>query len=139
MDPFSLTVGILTMLEAGGKIGRGLKKVIALRKAPDILLALNNEVIDLQIVVEDVDDLLRQHKQIALGHTRSLYQALERSKETLLRLESLISYELTTTKGREPRLDRSVWVRKEHDILELRDRTRADRFHLLSALGVLAA
>jgi hypothetical protein len=139
MDPFSLTVGILTMLEAGGNIGRGLKKVVALRKAPDILLALNNEVVDLQIVIEDVDDLLRQHEEIALGPTRSLCQALERSKETLSRLESLIFYELTMTKGGELRLDRSVWLRKEHDVLELRDRTRADRLHLLSALGVLAA
>lgn len=61
MDPFSLAIGFLTLLKAGGTIGKGLQKIIALRKDPDILLALNNEIVDLQIVVQDVYDLLRQH------------------------------------------------------------------------------
>ena len=140
MDPFSLVVGILTLLEAGGTIGKGLKKIITLRKAPDVLLALKNEVVDLQIVVQDVDDLLRQHSGITeTAPIRSVCRALEQSKETLLVLDSLTAYELTTAIGTGLRLDRSVWLRKETEVLKLRDKTLADRACLSSALTILAS
>ena len=140
MDPLSLVVGILTLLEAGATIGKGLEKIIALRKAPDVLLALNNEVVDLQIVVQDVDDLLRQHSEITeTAPISSVYRALERSKETPLALDSLIAYELTTAIGTGLRLDRSLWLRKETEVLKLRDKILPGRVCLSSALTILAS
>ena len=141
MDPFSLTVGILTILSAGGTIGKTLKNIITL-KAPDVLFALNNEVVDLQIVVQDVSDLLHQHSQISQdAPIKSVCFALDKSKRTLLELESLIAYELTTTTGKddELRLDRSAWVRLEPKILKLKTEIREDRVRLSAALNVLSS
>ena len=139
MDPFSLTVGILTLLGAGGTIGKALKKIITLNP-PDVLLALNNEVNDLQIVVQNVSDLLHQHSKVTqAAQTSSISFALEKSKRTLATLESTIAYELTTTTGKENelRLDRYAWFRQERKVLRIKNDIRDDRFRLLEALIVL--
>ena len=141
MDPFSLTVGILTLLSAGGTISKTLNKIITL-KAPDVLFALNNEVVDLQIVVQDVSDLLHQHSQISQdAPIKSVCFALDKSKRTLLELESLIAYELTTTTGKDNalRLDRSAWFRLEPEILKLKNDIRNDRIRLSEALNILSS
>ena len=141
MDPFSLTVGILTLLSAGGTIGKTLNKIITL-KAPDVLLALNNEVVDLQIVVKDVSNLLEQHSEITkAAPISSICFALDKSKQTLLNLESLIAYELTTTTGKdnELRLDRSAWFRLEPKVLRLKNEIRDDRVRLSAALNILSS
>ena len=139
MDPLSLTVGILTLLSAGGTIGKTLDKIITL-KAPDVLFALNNEGFDLQIVVQDVSNLLHQHYEITqAGPISSICFALDKSKRTLLNLESLIAYKLTTTTGKynELRLDRSAWFRLEPRVLKLKNEIRDDRVRLSVALNVL--
>ncbi len=141
MDPFSLTVGILTLLSAGGTIGKTLNKVITL-KAPDVLFALNNEVVDLEIAVQDVSDLLHQHSEITQAvPIKSVCFALDKSKRTLLDLESLLAYELTTTTGKdnELRLDRSAWFRLEPRVLKLKNDIRDDRIRLSAALNVLSS
>ena len=141
MDPFSLTVGILTLLSAGGTIGKTLNKIITL-KAPDILFALNNEVVDLQIVVQDVSNLLHQHSEISqAAPIKSVCFALDKSKRTLLELEYLIAYELTTTTGKnnELRLDRSAWFRLEPKVLKLKNEIREYRLRLSAALSVLSS
>ena len=141
MDPFSLTVGILTLLSAGGTIGKTLNKIITL-KAPDVLHALNNEVVDLQIVVKDVSNLLEQHSEITkAAPISSICFALDKSKRTLLNLESLIAYELTTTTGKdnELRLDRSAWFRLEPKVLRLKNEIRDDRVRLSVALNILSS
>ena len=141
MDPFSLTVGILTLLSAGGTIGKTLNKIITL-KAPDVLFALNNEVVDLQIVIQDVSNLLHQHSEITqAAPISSICFALDKSKRTLLNLESLIAYELTTTTGKdnELRLNRSAWFRLEPKVLKLKNDIRDDRVRLSAALNVLSS
>ena len=141
MDPFSLTVGILTLLSAGGTISKTLNKIITL-KAPDVLFALNNEVVDLQIVVQDVSNLLHQHSEISqAAPLKSVCFALDKAKRTLLHLESLIAYEFTKTTGKdnELRLDRSAWFRLEPKVLKLKNEIREDRLRLSAALSVLSS
>ena len=141
MDPLSITAGILAVLGAGGEVGKACKKIIDLRHAPDVLIALNNEVTDLHILVGDADEILRQYSEIGgTDAVPSVTSALERIKATLLRLESLIAYDLMTPSGSNgSRLDRSVWLRAESRVQELKDDIRADRVALASALGLLTS
>ena len=147
MDPLSMTAGILAIIGAGSTIRKGLKKIISARRLPDILLQLNNEVTDLQYVVQDVDDLLRQRSQSTAedqcplsGHA-SLTSALEHAKATLLALESLIVNELTTVDSLDGRtkLNRITWLRVESKVKSLKDNIRTDRIRLSSALSLLAS
>ena len=140
MDPFSLTVGILTLLSAGGTIGKALKKITTLNP-PDVLLALNNEVVDLQIVVKDVSNVLQRHSEVTqAAPVSSICFALAKSKRTLSKLESLMAYELTTTTGKdnELRLDRSAWLRLEPKVLRLKNDIRDDRVRLSTASNILS-
>lgn len=147
MDPLSLTAGIIAVVGAGSTIGKGLKKVVAARHMPDIVLALNNEVSDLRYVVHDLNDLLQQQDQVAYENRRplpghaSLSSALEHVKETLLALESLIAYELTTvdsTNGH-TKIDWSSWLRAEPKVQKIKDDIHIDRVRLSSALSFLAS
>lgn len=137
-----MTAGIIAVVGAGNTIGKGLAKVIALRHAPDILLALNNEIIDLAYVVPDIDGLLKKEAEIS-GTTppSSLHRALDNSRQNLTELEQLVLIELTTIKGKknEAKLDRSVWLRTEPKVRELKDKIRDDRLRLSTALSVLAS
>ena len=140
MDPLSISVGILTILEASGQICKGLKKFTALRSAPVAFLALNNEVAEIQCMVQDLHDLGRQHRDTyGSAVNPSVCRALEKVKETLLVLERLIAYDLTTVDSRngQIKLRRMAWVRSERKIGDLREQMRGNKINLATALGVL--
>jgi len=139
MDPLSITAGILAIFGAGGKVGNGLRKLVQLRDAPAALLALCNEVTDLQCVVQNVDDLLQQwHDEHALPS--STEGALNQAKATVLDLEKIIFYDLTniTTRGGY-RVDRSSWLRAETKVAAIKERIKAANISLVNALSLLNA
>ena len=137
-----MTASIIAIIQLSCAVGKGLRKIINLKNAPDILLALNNEVADLQCTVQDTDDLLRQHSEPSgVESTASVDRALINAKKTLHSLESLVADELTLVKSKnnEFRLNRSVWLRSEGRIQQLKDDVQRDRLSLSSALLTLAS
>ena len=140
MDPLSITASILAILGAGGKVGDGLKKIIALKDAPDALLALNNEINDIQIAVEDIGDLLRRCNvsDVTRSPPSTVIRSLERTESTILELEGFIAYNLTTIEAGRPRLDKSKWLRSTQKIQDLKTRLQSDKAAVSLSLGVLA-
>ena len=139
-DPLSAAASILAILGASGAVGKFLKKVVALKRAPDILLALNNDIVDLQHVVQAVDELRQEHSRMTnKAPLDCVRESLEKLKKTLSILENLVSYELTVVErdGSHVRLDRSVWLRVESKIKELRKEIRADKSDLCLSLTLL--
>ena len=147
MDPLSVTASILAIIGAASTVGKGLKKITSARRLPGVLLQLNNEVTDLQYVVQDVHNLLQQQTQIdgenggLLSTNPSLASALGHAKETLLALESLIAYQLTTIDSRDgtTKIDSISWLRLEPKVKCIKDDIRTDRVRLSSALSLLAS
>ena len=140
-DPVSITTGIVTLLGTGGQIGKFLKKVVNLKNdAPDILLAVNNEITDLREVVHMFDDLLqRQYDTSDTAPYSQLGACLEKAKRTLLKLDQLLSYELTVFEGDDLhlRLDKSVWLLAEPKFRVIKDQIRDDKTALYRGLAVL--
>ena len=139
-----MTASIIALFQAGGTVSKGLKKIVNLRNAPDILLALNNEVADLHCLVENTDDVLRQHREIiGLEPIACLCRALDKAKRTLLELENLLAYKLTSIRCKDQEshlvLDRSSWLRLESSVQRLKDKIREDKISLSSALSVLTS
>ena len=126
MDPLSSLTSVVTLVEIVRKLSELLTKAVNVKNAPDVLLALNNEISDLHLVIDDVNDLL-------LASTfnippKSLGSALERVKSTLLQLEKFVAHELTTfDSAGSARIDKSTFFRKEHRLQQLKDDLRADR------------
>ena len=57
MDPLSITASIWTLLGACSLVLETFKKIRQIRKAPEVLYSLNNEVADLKLVLLDIHDL----------------------------------------------------------------------------------
>lgn len=139
MDPLSITAGILAIFDAGGKVGKGLKKLIRLKDAPSAFLALNNEAVDFNCVVQDVHNLLQScPKELPLP--QSIIGALDQARSTSLAVEKLIAYELTTmTSKTGQRVDRSSWLRAEHKIVAMKEGIKDSKVSLAYALSLLSS
>ncbi|KAL9115573.1 MAG: hypothetical protein Q9187_007273 [Circinaria calcarea] len=146
MDPLSISVAVLTILGSGGSLASALRQVTS-KNAPDALLALNNEVSDLHLIVLEISQLFQEHHESTSAHLRtdrlltSLGLMLGRAKEKLLELESLVQYKLTTPDGPsgEAKLNRLAWVREQKTVLDIREDIRSTRLSLGALVGILAA
>ncbi|KAL8685892.1 MAG: hypothetical protein Q9224_005625 [Gallowayella concinna] len=137
-----ITAGIITLVGTSRKVADGISKMLDLRHAPDTLLALNNEVVDLHFVIEDLAEL-EQRFQDTLYRviTPSFRRALERTKEVLLALERLIAFRLTkpgSDFGRSE-VDRSVWLRSKAHIGRVMQDVRDCRTRLSNSLAIITA
>ena len=142
MDPLSVSASVLTLLGAGGTLSKLLRKGIDLKNAPDVLRALNDEVSEIQSTVNDVNDLLwTATRESNDPPPKSLISSLSRVKSILLQLESYVSYQLTTftADGETIRLDKSVYLRAERRLHELKDEIHVSRIALASALSLFAS
>ena len=142
MDPLAISASVITLLGAGGTLPKLLRKGIDLKNAPDVLQALNDEVSELQSTANDVNDLLwTANRDFDDPPPKSLSSSLSRVKSILLQLESYISYQLTTfaADGQNTRLDKSVYLRAERRLHELKDEIQASRIALASALSLFAS
>ena len=132
MDPLSISVSILAILGGTRKVGKGLRKLTSRRYAPDILLALNNEVSDLRTVIFEVEDLAKQHRE-AIGRHLGVCNAIARIKETLLGLEELITYDLTKI-GDLEKPDKTTILLGESKIARMNSQIKASKENLNAAL-----
>ena len=130
MDPLSITAGIISVLGAGGTVAGGLSKIRGLKRAPNVLLQLNNEVTDLQLLVQAIDELYRQHIDTTAIQQEVVCNALERAKHTVLNLEKFIQYTLTKETGVGIKVDRVSWFRHHDRVREMRDTLRCVRSDL---------
>ena len=141
MDPLSITASIIAIVGAGGKVVKGLDRLVGLRHAPDVLLALNNEVTEVHLIVEDVQNVLMQQKDVVdTVPPPSVLRALENAQASSLRLERLIAYDLTTIDGDNGgvRLDKSAWLHAEKQVQNIKVDLRANKADLSAALSLLA-
>ncbi|KAL9598733.1 MAG: hypothetical protein Q9219_004291, partial [cf. Caloplaca sp. 3 TL-2023] len=142
MSGLEVAAGVITLISASRKVADGISRLSSLRHAPDVLLALNNEVSDLQCVIEDLSNLEYQYKEILHeAFPSSLHQSIEKTKKVLLGLEALLAYDLTVFDQHtgQLRLDRSAWLRAQKNITRAQSDVRTCRIELSTAMGLLTA
>ena len=105
MDPLSITVSIVALIGAAQQVAVGLNKLASLRGAPAAVLALNNELSDLRLVLSEAEPLLLKHGRAAaasqtatstIANDTRLKLSIERAKDKLMELESIIQNRLMT-------------------------------------------
>lgn len=139
-DPLSIAVSILTIMDATNTVGRFLKEIVQLRKAPDILLDLNNKLIDLQLIVQRIHDLSEQQSGTLMEKLdEGLSRSLENVQSLWSRFENLIAYHLTVVRsGSGPlELDKSRWLRAKSRVKRLKEDLEAEKRDLSLKLGLL--
>ena len=130
MDPLSLTASLIAVLGAGGTIAKGLGRIRCLKKAPDVLLQLNNEVADLHLLIRAVHELHHGRTELLSASTiqeEVVCNSIERAKHAVLELEKLVEYVLTKEAKGGTEIDGLAWTRALNRIKEVRNKVRTAR------------
>ena len=148
MDPLSLTASIIAVLGASGAITSTLDKTKVIRQAPETIIALNNEISDLRLIVYETQRLLRENLDRDPKGSESIVFADEvapvliRGRDKLLELESLIEYTLTApgknASGRS-KLRKVAWIRQQQKVQSIKDEIRSFRMNLAAIVGLVAS
>ena len=144
MDPLSITASCIAVVGAGASAVKGLKKLRDLKRVPDILLSIINEVADLTLVVQDIRSTFQIHQDLFsmnISQTSILVinQLLDRAQTTLLELEQVIHYRLLSPPkgGKEPIFSRSAWLFEEQRVQRLQSKLRATRLDLATRFSAM--
>ncbi|MCJ1356389.1 MAG: hypothetical protein MMC33_006384 [Icmadophila ericetorum] len=146
MDPLLVTASIVALLGTCGTILRTINKIVTLRKAPDVILALNNELADLQLILTEIKYLLGGHHQRE-SSSRSNFRVtlvnmarkLQRARDKLDELQNFIEYDLTKVPTADGliNVDKMIWVRRQGKIQSLPDETRTTKVDLVVGISLL--
>ena len=120
----------------------GLERLSSLREAPDVILALNNEISDFRLVIFEVASYLQQEptrsSPNAQTFSTNVLPILDRARDRLIKLEALIEYRLVLpgTDGR-IRLNKIGWILERQKVKRIQDEIRSLRTNLVAVVGVL--
>ena len=140
-DPFSIVANCAALIGLCKGVCVGFEKLRDFYDASSALCAVNNEVSDLSLVVQDVKAIFQptlHSSTISQESTSSIIEVLRRATSTLLELDILINYRLLRPPDNagKVKVNRSAWVREKGGVQRLLERLRAARQDL--TLGVAA-
>ena len=137
MDPLSITTSVLTLLTAANKVAKGLDKLASIKGAPAAVLALNNEVSDLRLVLAEAELLLQKHAHTTIPPMtgdRTLQHSIDQAKERLTDLESIIGNRLMRRMGSKDRLG---WLYEQDKVQKALTDVRTAKASVTAMLGVV--
>jgi len=145
MDPFSITGGVITFLGFSGACAKRLRKLIHDTKhAPDEILAISNEISDLNIVLSDLEAASRTIENASAVAQSSLPEPdfghavtdqLAKARLKLHQLDSLLSELYITLPNGRNKFQRLSWIRKKGLATVL----QRDLVNIRRTLGLLLA
>lgn len=145
MDPLSIAASIVALIGATQSVAVGLNKLASLRGVPAAILALNNELSDLRLVLSEAEPILLKHGRVAVdinGATPSpiedgvLKLSFERAKQRLAELESVLQNRLLTRMGA---MDRIGWLMEQDKVRKASEDLRTVRLNITAMLGVVTS
>ena len=101
MDPFSITLGAITLAGATKKAIGGIKRLKALRDAPEELQDLLSELSQIEVVLQAIEDTAPFSDCV----DSSLENVLDGAKNKMVEWESLVENRLTQL-GSSSKVDR---------------------------------
>ena len=146
MDPLSLTASIIAIVGAGGQAAGAVRKLAGLKGAPDLILALNNELNDLHLVVSAIQDIY--HKQrissssstVATGNVDlSVTHTLQSARQTASELEALYHRleMLPSSSSGSVKFNKIAWLKEQKHVRQIQQDLRDARIRLAGAIGIL--
>ena len=140
MDPLSVTASVIAIAGAASTAGLSIKKLLSLRGTSDAVLALNNEVSDLQLVLQAINTLLQKHgSSIRPEIGSSIRDTSNQATKCLQDLDTIIdlrSMSIRKVHGK-PIFNRTAWLRQRGRIQRVQENLRSLRAKLITALGIL--
>ena len=135
-DGLSLVASIIAVIGAAEGVMRTFSRIKSIGHAPDELLALMNEVSDLQIILDDVQSYIRnsQRPQMSQKHLQHLSLFIDRAKVKLLELDELIYYRVLKPEGslKNIKLSKKEWLKAVETIDRFRKALRDIRLNIVT-------
>ena len=131
MDPFSITVGAITLASASRKAIGSIKRLKALRDAPEELQDLLSELSQFEVILQAIEDTAHPSHSV----NSSLETLLHEAKKKMVEWDSLVEYRLTQA-GSSNKVDRPQWIESQKEIDRLRGQLRDIRASLDVIIGV---
>ena len=152
MDPLSLTASIITIIGVGGQAAKAVKKLASIKGTPEILLALNNELSDLRLIVSAIEDVFRT-QQTSSGRLHpggqvheasvnaSIVLSLDQVNQKVHELDAMHQKMTQCASGSNtsttPNVNKGVWLAEQKKIKRLQEDLRSSRLKLSAVLGIL--
>ncbi len=137
MEPVGFAASVLTLLAAANQVAKGLDKLASIKEAPAAVLALNNEVSEIRLILCEAQPLLQKYENTVASSTdgdRSLQTSIDRAKARLLDLQSIVGNRLMRRMGTR---DRFGWLYEQDKIQKALNDVRAAREKVTMMLGVV--
>ena len=143
-DGLSVAASIIGVLSAIEGVSKVLSRVRNIFNAPDEVLALLNEVSDLQIVLSDVQIYIVRSSsgaRITEGHLQHLSVLVDRAKEKLLQLDERIQYHLIKPQSSRAQItiSKREWLKAATTIEKFRQSLRDIRLNVVAQIAVISA
>ena len=137
MDPLSITASVIAVIGAADSAGKGILRLIALRGVPDIVLALNNEVSELKLMLHELEALLygpslSEASRIHLNS--SILPNVMWVKDQLEVLRHITTERLHKPAGT---INRSAWLKVKKQVCEIQSSLRDSRQSINVALSIV--
>ena len=140
-DVLSFAASIIAVLGAAEGVAKTLSRIRSIRNAPDELLALTNEVSDLQIILSDVQGYVRttQAPQISQEHLQHLSKFVNRAKEKLLQLDELVHYKVLKPQSSPDKIkvSKREWLMAVKTIDKFRQSLRDIRLNIVTHMMMI--
>ncbi len=138
MDPFSITVGAITLAHTCAKIVKTLHKTLeSIQDAPESVNTLLGRCRALQITLGRVDVLSTQLDESRRSYLDSQIDG-KRCKETIESLQSLVTSVGTVKEGFGQSFSaKMAWIRKEKDALKFAEKLERERNDIAFAMGMI--
>ena len=141
MDPLSLTASIITVIGLGGPVAEAVRGLASLRDAPNYIIALNNEMADLNLIVLAIQDIYQSQRATgASGQVdetnvdASVTSALNEANRITEKLRKL--YDRLSGPGSP---SRTAWLLDSRKARRIGETLRDVRLKLAAALGLLSS
>lgn len=137
MEAVGFAASVLTLLAAANQVAKGLDKLASIKEAPDAVLALNNEVSEIRLILCEAQPLLQKYESTvvsSVSEDRSLQVSIDRAKERLEDLQSIVGNRLMRRMGTR---DRFGWLYEQDKVQKALKDVRAAREKVTTMLGVV--
>ncbi|KAL9107947.1 MAG: hypothetical protein Q9187_008362, partial [Circinaria calcarea] len=144
MDPLSIIASVITVTGLAGTVVTGLQRLIDLRKAPNKVFEIINEISDLQATLHSLSGIRELDSESISSQARQqLAQHVEDASGALLDLEKIIHYRLlasdSTPSHGKSKVNLTRWIRDQHRVVELREKLRAVKQNIQLDLATVSA
>ncbi|KAK6500916.1 hypothetical protein TWF506_003675 [Arthrobotrys conoides] len=143
MDPLSVTASIIAIVTAAVQVSNGLAKLVALKGAPEIVMALQNEVSDLRLVVHSCESILDKHVSLG-GQQGSVWglppelvcvkELLDRATVELKDICLVVETKLVDGKGN---FNKISYLREQSKLVKAKDGLRDIRMEIANGIGLM--